>query len=106
MPGSNNIYRNPEAMWREEDGPKELVLQGLEQDRDVADIGTSIVLMNGTIHSLNILGTEIWKLCDGKMLDEIVSALKDIFDVEQAILEADVNSFLAEMKGLGLVYEK
>lgn len=106
MPGPGKIYRDPEAMWREEDGPKELVLQGLEQDRDVADIGTSIVLMNGAIHSLNILGTEIWKLCDGKTPPEIVSALKDTFDVEQAILEADVNTFLSEMKRLGLVYEK
>lgn len=106
MPGPGKIYRDPEAMWREEDGPKELVLQGLEQDRDVADIGTSIVLMNGAIHSLNILGTEIWKLCDGKTPGEIVSALKDTFDVEQTILEADVNTFLSEMKRLGLVYEK
>lgn len=106
MPGPNRFYRDPDAMWREEDGQKGLVLEGLEQGRDVADIGTSIVLMNGTIHSLNILGTEIWKLCDGKTFDEIVSALKDMFDVGPAKLEADVNSFLAEMKGLGLVYEK
>ena len=100
------FYRNADAMWREEDGQKELVLEGLEQDRDVADIGTSIVLMNGTIHSLNILGTEIWKLCDGKTIEEIVSELKDVFDVETAMLETDVISFLAEMKGIGLVYEK
>ena len=106
MPGPEKIYRNSAAMWREEDGQKEIVLQGLDKDSDVADIGTSIVLMNGTIHSLNILGTEIWKLCEGKTPAEIVSELKDIFDVEQARLETDVNSFLSEMKGLGLIYEK
>lgn len=100
------IFRNPEAMWREEDASKEDALKGLEKGEDVSGIGTSIILFHGEMHSLNLLGTEIWKLCDGKTFDEIVSELEDSFDVEKEVLERDVNSFVANLKGLGLVYEE
>lgn len=106
MPGVPRYYRNPDAMWREEDGRKELAVKGLEQGESAADIGVSIVLMNGMIHSLNILGTEIWKLCDGKSREEIISILGEQFEVDSAVLEADLGAFLSEMKGHGLVYEK
>lgn len=100
------IYRNPEAMWREEDLQKARAAEGLEKGEDVGDIGTSIVLMNGTIHSLNILGTEIWKLCEGKTRAEIVAALQEVFDVGPDTLEADVSAFITNLIKLGLVDEK
>ena len=100
------IFRNPEAMWREEDASKEDALRGLEKGEDVSEIGTSIILFHGEMHSLNLLGTEIWKLCDGKTFDEIVSELEDSFDVEKEVLERDVDSFVSNLKGLGLVYEE
>lgn len=103
MPG---FHRNPDAMWREEDIPKEQAMEGLEQGEDVSDIGTSIVLLNGKMHTFNILGTEVWKLCEGKTTDEMVSELKDIFEVEPAVLKEDINSFLINLKELGLIYEK
>jgi pyrroloquinoline quinone biosynthesis protein D len=100
------IYRNPDAMWREEDIQKEEALHGLDKGEDVSEVGTSIILMHGTMHSLNILGTEVWKLCDGKTLDEIVSKLEDSFEVNKEVLNKDVSSFLTNLKGLGLVYEE
>ncbi len=103
MPG---FYRNPDALWREEDIPKEQAVKGLEQGEDVSDIGTSIVLLHGKMHTFNILGTEVWKLCEGKTAEEMVSELKDIFEVEPAILKEDINSFLINLKELGLVYEE
>ncbi len=99
-------YRNPEAMWREEDQPKEQAMSSLAKGEDVADMGTSIIMSRGRMHSLNILGTEVWKLCDGKTLDDIVTALQNTFDVQPDILRKDVAAFLTELKGLGLINEK
>jgi GeoRSP system PqqD family protein len=100
------IFRNPDVMWREEDEFMEQAYKGLDTGEDVAEIGTSILLHSGKMHSLNILGTEIWKLCDGKTLQEIVSSLREIFDVEEEVLIKDAGEFLQNMKEEGLVYEE
>ncbi len=100
------FYRNPDALWREEDRPREQAIKGLENGEDVSDLGTSIILSHGTMHSLNILGAEVWKLCDGRTLDELVAELQAVFEVEPAVLKNDVDAFLKNLKELGLVYEK
>ena len=100
------LYRNPDAMWREEDVQKEEALEGLSKGEDVSGLGTSIIMLGGNMHSLNLLGTEIWKLCEGKTLDELVSALETDFEVETSILEQDVKNFVDSLKGLGLLHEE
>jgi len=100
------IFRNPDAQWREEDEYREKAYKGLESGEDVTEIGTSIVLYSGKMHSLNVLGTEIWKLCDGKTFDDIVSELKESFDVEEGVLREDVSEFLKSMKEEGLIHEE
>jgi len=100
------FYRNPDAMWREEDISKEQVMKELEIGEDVSNIGTSIVLLHGKMYALNILGTEIWKLCNGRTLNEIVSELEESFEVAPDALKKDVISFLTNLKGLGLIYEE
>ncbi len=100
------IFRNPDAMWREEDKFKEQAYKGLDLGEDISEIGTSIILYSGKIHSFNILGTEIWKLCDGKTLEDIVSELQQSFEVEKEVLREDVSVFLRRLKEEGLIYEK
>ena len=100
------LFRNPDAQWREEDLYKEEAYKGLDAGDDVAEIGTSIILYSGKMHSLNVLGTEIWKLCDGKSVDEIVSELQKSFEVDETVLKDDVNEFLATMKEEGLINEE
>jgi GeoRSP system PqqD family protein len=92
------IYRNPDVMWREEDEYKEQALEGLEKGDDVEDVGTSVLYSGGQMLSLNLLGTEIWKLCDGRTIDEIVSALVESFEVEPEVLRNDVTAFVDELK--------
>ncbi len=92
------IYRNPDVMWREEDEYKEQALEGLEKGDDVEEVGTSVLYSGGTMLSLNLLGTEVWKLCDGKTAGEIVSALLEEFDVERDVLSKDVEAFVDELK--------
>lgn len=100
------IFRNPDVMWREEDEFREQAYKGLDTGEDVAEIGTSILLHSGKMHSLNVLGTEIWKLCDGKTPQEIVSTLREMFDVDEEVLRKDAGEFLQNMKEEGLVYEE
>ncbi|HEY3309010.1 MAG TPA: GeoRSP system PqqD family peptide chaperone [Desulfuromonadaceae bacterium] len=97
------IQRNPEVLWREEDDSRQEALAGLDQGQDVADIGTSLLFHNGQMVSLNILGTEIWKLCDGRTASEIIATLFDSFEVEENELTADVAAFLDELAEKGFI---
>jgi GeoRSP system PqqD family protein len=92
------IYRNPDVMWREEDEYKEQALEGLEKGDDVEDVGTSVLYSGGQMLSLNLLGTEIWKLCEGRTIDEIVSALVESFEVDPEVLRNDATAFIDELK--------
>lgn len=101
------IFRNPDVMWREEDEYKKKALEGLDKGEDVEDVGTSVLYSGSSMLSLNILGTEIWKLCHGKTLDEIVSELVESFEVEPEVLKRDTTSFITELKEKGFVrYEE
>ena len=53
--------------------------------------------------SLNILGTEIWKLCDGRTTAEIIATLLDCFEVEEKELSADVAAFLGDLAEKGFI---
>jgi len=97
------VYRNPEILWREEDDSKAEAYDGLSKGENVADIGTSVLFSDGIMMSLNVLGTEIWKLCDGRSVEEIVSVLTGQFDVEPSVLLEDTLSFLAELKEKGFI---
>ena len=92
------IFRNPDVMWREENEYKEQALQGLEKGDDVEDVCTSVLYSGGTMLSLNILGTEIWKRCEGKTIDELVAELVAIFEVEPEVLKTDAIAFLDELR--------
>jgi pyrroloquinoline quinone biosynthesis protein D len=92
------VFRNPEVLWREEDESKAEAYAGLSKGEDVTDVGTSVLFADGIMMSLNMLGTEIWKRCDGRSVDEIVSDLVALFDVEPGVLKQDAMEFLAELK--------
>lgn len=97
------IFRNPDVLWREEDEHRAEAFVGLSQGDDVSEIGTSVLFSDGIMLSLNILGTEIWKQCDGKTLEELSTALLDQFEVEPEVLRKDMMDFLAELKGKDFV---
>ncbi len=99
--------RNPEIMWREEGEYKEKALEDLDKGDDAGEIGTSVLYSGTEMLSLNILGTEIWKRCDGKTVDEIVAELVEIFDVEPDVLKSDTIAFMDELNEKGyLKYEE
>jgi pyrroloquinoline quinone biosynthesis protein D len=102
VPGAK-VYRNPDVLWREEDEHKAQAMEGLAKGEDVTDVGTSVLFSDGIMLSLNVLGSEIWKRCDGRTLDEIVAELSGQFDVETAVLREDATAFLAELAEKGFI---
>mgnify|MGYP006268695547 CR=1 FL=1 len=97
------VCRNPEVLWREEDESKAEAYAGLSKGEDVGDVGTSVLFADGIMLSLNVLGTEIWKRCDGRTVEHMITDLISQFDVEPAVLRADVMEFLAELELKGFV---
>jgi GeoRSP system PqqD family protein len=97
------IVRNPDVMWREEDDAAAEAVEALERGDDVEVIGTSLLFADGMMVTLNLLGTEIWKLCDGRSTEEIIAVLQEQFDVEPEVLRSDVAGFLAELFQKGFV---
>ena len=92
------IFRNDEVLWREEDEPRAQAYEGLSTGEDVADMGTSVVFADGMMLSLNLLGTEIWKRCDGWSVEEILADLLPQYDVDPDVLRDDSLAFLSELQ--------
>ena len=97
------IFRNPDILWREEDDSKAQVYDRLTKGDDVSEIGTSVLFSDGIMLSLNVLGTEIWKRCDGRSEEEIVSELTSLFDVDPKILTEDARHFLSQLAEKGFI---
>lgn len=107
------LIRNPDVNWRVEPHREAHVREVLEdparsgEDEQAQDVGTVTILASGVMHQLNLLGGEVWKLCDGVLDREgLLEALMEMFEVDAATLTEDVNLFLNEMVGKGLIHEK
>ncbi len=99
-----NIRRNPDIVWREEEEARAEVIEALGRGEDVHGEGTVLLVISGTMHELNILGGEIWKLLDGSRDEEVVvSELHRTFDVDRETLAADVRAFLNDLKSRGWI---
>lgn len=97
------IRRNTDVMWREEDEALAGAREALDRGEDIGELGTSVLFSGGTMLSLNFLGTEIWKLCDGRSADDIVAELLPQFEVEEDVLRGDVQAFLDELAEKGFI---
>jgi len=96
------LKRNPAIIWRHEARREAELLAAQEQGEAIDDKGTVILIDNGTMHQLNLLGGEIWRLCDGERdFDQLVAALAADYDVERSELEEDVRGFVADLQQRG-----
>jgi len=107
------LIRNPAVTWRVESN-REIHVRGIledpgreGEDGDAQLVGTITLLDGSFMHQLNILGGEIWKLCDGTMgREEITARLLGLFEVEEEALKNDVDAFLKEMIARDLIRER
>ena len=81
-------------------------IEDLRKEKMFPTWGLQWSFIPAKMFSFNLLGTEIWKICDGKTVEEIVSALRESFEVEEEALRKDVNAFLENLKKEGLIYEE
>jgi pyrroloquinoline quinone biosynthesis protein D len=91
----SRIYRNPDVLWRREsDG-----IEDSSQEETVA----GILFSSGSMLSLNEFGLELWELCDGRTLDELVVSLMPEFDVSEELLRSDIQDFLDSLSKKGFI---
>jgi hypothetical protein len=65
-----------------------------------------VVPVTQSMHTLNEVGTFIWQKCEAKTADEVVAAIVEEFEVDDATARADLDAFvkdLSEKKMLELV---
>ena len=84
--------RNPDYIFRRI--VDEFVLVPIHQD--VADMDC--------IYTLNPVGASVWQRLDGPAsLAELQTALMDEYDVDAAVLAADLEGFLGELMAIGAI---
>lgn len=91
----SRIIRNPDVLWRRESYADE----GATQEEAVA----AILFSGGSMLSLNEFGIELWELCDGRTVDDMVAALMTEFDVEEDVLRTDIMEFLDSLSQKGFI---
>ena len=72
-----------------------------------SNVGDEVVLMlmaESEYLSLNPSGAHLWnRLVEGATVEELVESLDDAFEVEEPTARADVDAFIAELRGRGLL---
>ena len=96
------LERNPNIVWRHEARREAELLAAQERGEEIGDKGTVILIDSGTMHQLNLLGGEIWQLCDGQYtLEQIVEQLASDYAVDRSVVEQDVRDFVADLQQRG-----
>ncbi len=102
MEPSERYRRRPGLAWREEPEAARDALAALEAGRDAGGEGTLLIVERGRITELNVLGGEIWKLCDGSRdLGAIVDELLARFEAPREEVARDVGEFVADLVSRG-----
>lgn len=103
------LTREPSVFWRVEARREEQarrILAGQEEG-DAEALGTMTLLAGGSMHQLNVVGGEIWKLCDGtRDRAAVAEALRERFEAGGDELRGAVDEFVEDLLARGLVREE
>lgn len=77
---------------------------------DVAlqEVGREAILhdaRDGQAHVINGSAARVWKLCDGRSMDDIVAAFAASYERTPASVRTDVERVVAKFRELGLLVE-
>ncbi len=101
--------RESSVFWRAEKAREERawrILRG-EEEGEAETLGTMTLLAGGSMHQLNLLGGEVWKLCDGtRGRAEIAADVAARFAAPAGEVRAAVDDFLDDLIARGLAHEE
>jgi pyrroloquinoline quinone biosynthesis protein D len=80
------VHHSGDAVWRRYDD--QVAVISLDASR---------------VRLFNTVGSFLWERCDGATLDQLVVAVCERFAVDEATARADVESFVADLVGRGLL---
>jgi hypothetical protein len=89
-------------------GPATIVEQsGDAVSRDVNGQLVIFTPAEGTVHELDELGCFIWKLCaEPTSIDAMTAKIAAEYDVDEAVAQKDLTSFLAKLIDVGAIKEQ
>lgn len=90
----SKVFRNPDVLWRRESDDSDV-----SQEEAVA----AILFSGGSMLSLNEFGIELWEMCDGQTVDELVASLMSEFEVDEDVLRSDIQDFLNSLLQKGFI---
>lgn len=100
--GRGRYRRRRGIAWREEGEARQEAIEALAAGEDASSRGTLLLVVSGQIFELNLVGADVWKLCDGeRTVAQIVDELIESYEVSREELERDVRAFVADMEGRG-----
>lgn len=92
--------RNPEIVWRLEKGVHEMAWDKARKGEEYEDLGVMTLMVNGTIHMLNLAGAEIWTRINGiNTVEKIAAQIAPLFHADPGEMHADVMEFLKDVEG-------
>lgn len=96
--------RNPDIAWRLEKGLDEVAREKARKGEEFEDLGVLTLMVDGTIHQLNLVGAEIWtRINSVNTVEKIAAEVAPLFGADAGEMQADVMDFLKEIEGKGWV---
>ena len=96
--------RNPEVVWRLEQGLYRMAWDKAGKEEDFEDLGVLTLMYRGSIHQLNLVGAEIWTRVNGaNSLERISAEVASLFAWEPEETKEAVREFLAGLESKGWV---
>jgi hypothetical protein len=86
MTSNNRLRRASDSAWRRVD--EEVAIISMEANR---------------IRLLNPVGSFVWERCDGATIDELVTEVCKIYQIDTATARRDVTAFVDDLIERGLV---
>jgi GeoRSP system PqqD family protein len=96
--------RNPEIVWRLEKGIHEMAWDKAHKREEYEDLGVLTLLLEESIHQLNLVGAEIWTRINGvNSVEKIAAEVATLFDWDSDEAEEAVLEFLKGIEERGWV---
>ena len=96
--------RNPEVVWRLEEGMREVAWERARKGEEYEDLGVLTLMVQGAIHQLNLVGAEVWTRINGiNTTEKIARDVAALLESDTQETEQEVGEFLRGLEEKGWV---